>query len=257
MSATLRHVPRGTRPLQSAAPAGHSARWNCGWWAAPRLLFHPARVASVLRVLAFLGLAATFLIPVRIAAQVSGEPGQPALTLHAGDAVRISVWQRPELSGEFAIGDDGSIVHPLYRTLQVSGIPLPEVEERVKNFLRQFDATPTFVVEPLLQITVTGQVVRPNIYTLPPRTTFAQAIAVAGGPTERGRLTSVQIVRDEREMLIDLSQPDAPLARMSIRSGDQIMIYPNRSVWREVVTPSMSVIGAVAGVVSVIMRAQR
>jgi hypothetical protein len=44
---------------------------------------------------------------------------------------------------------------------------------------------------------------------------------------------------------------------MPIRSGDQIMVVPTRSVFREVVAPSMTVVGAVAAVVSVIMRSQR
>ncbi|MBA2244399.1 MAG: SLBB domain-containing protein [Gemmatimonadetes bacterium] len=223
----------------------------------PRSDIYLTSSRSVLCFLALLCWAATLLAPSQIVAQLAGMPAQPALTLHTGDAVRISVWQRPELSGEFPIGDDGSIVHPLYRALQVSGIPLSDVEERVRSFLLQFDATPTFVIEPLLQITLAGQIARPNVYTLPPRTTIAQAIAVAGGPTDRGRLTAVQLVREGRAFSVDLTRPDATLARMPIRSGDQIMIFPTRSVWREVVMPSMSVIGAVAGVISVIMRARR
>jgi hypothetical protein len=33
-------------------------------------------------------------------------------TLRPGDVVRIDVWQKPELSGEFRVGIDGSLVHP-------------------------------------------------------------------------------------------------------------------------------------------------
>jgi polysaccharide export outer membrane protein len=179
------------------------------------------------------------------------------VTLHAGDAVRISVWRRPELSGEFPIGDDGSITHPLYRAIRVTGLPIPAVEERVRVFLTQFDATPAFVVEPLLRVSLAGQVTRPNVYTLPPRTTIAQAVSVAGGPTDKALLDAVQVMRDGRVQVVDLTRPDATVAQMPIRSGDQIVVWPSRSVFREVVTPTMTVIGTVAAVVSVIIRSQR
>lgn len=211
----------------------------------------------MIRCFAILCSTLALLVPNVLSAQSATTAVPTVLMLHPGDAVRVDVWQRPELSGEFPISDDGFIVHPLYRTVQVSGVPLANVEERLRAFLLQFDATPTFIVEPLLQITLAGQIARPNVYRLPPRTTIAQAVAVAGGPTDRGRMNAVQLVREGNETLIDLTRPDAALYRMPIRSGDQIIVFPRRSVWREVVTPSMTMIGAVAGVVSVIMRAQK
>lgn len=209
----------------------------------------PRRLALVLCTVALLA-------PTRLVAQFPTTSSQPVM-LRAGDAVRINVWRRPEFSGEFAIGDDGSITHPLYRAVRVLGIPMAALEERLRSFLTQFDATPAFVVEPLLRVTLAGQIARPNVYTLPPRTTMAQAVAVAGGPTERGLLSAVQLVRDGEMMMLDLTRADATLTQMPIRSGDQILITPTRSVFREVVAPTMTVIGAVAAVVSVVMRSSK
>lgn len=209
----------------------------------------PRRLALVLCTVALLA-------PTRLVAQFPTTSTQPVM-LRAGDAVRINVWRRPEFSGEFAIGDDGSITHPLYRAVRVLGIPMAALEERLRSFLTQFDATPAFVVEPLLRVTLAGQIARPNVYTLPPRTTMAQAVAVAGGPTERGLLSAVQLVRDGEMMMLDLTRADATLTQMPIRSGDQILITPTRSVFREVVAPTMTVIGAVAAVVSVVMRSSK
>ena len=208
------------------------------------------------RRLALLLCTVALLAPTRLVAQDLFSLAQP-VTLRAGDAVRINVWRRPEFSGEFSIGDDGSITHPLYRAVRVFGIPMTAVEERLRSFLTQFDATPAFIVEPLLRVTLAGQIARPNVYTLPPRTTMAQAVAVAGGPTERGKLSAVQLVREGQSMMLDLTRPDATLTQMPIRSGDQILITPTRSVFREVIAPSMSVVGAVAAIVSVIIRSSR
>lgn len=206
------------------------------------------------RLALLLSLAATF-APMQLDAQLLTSPSEPTVMLRAGDAVRINVWRRPELSGEFSIADDGSITHPLYRSVRVLGQPIASVEERLRVFLTQFDATPAFVVEPLLRVTLAGQIAKPNVYTLPPRTTIAQAVAVAGGPTERAQLSAVQVVRDGQVIVVDLTRADATQTQMPIRSGDQILVSPTRSVFREVVAPSMTVIGAVAAVASVLLRA--
>lgn len=179
-----------------------------------------------------------------------------APVLRAGDAVRITVWRRPELSGEFTLAEDGAILHPLYRTIRISGIPLPEAEQRVGTFLTQFDASPAFVIEPLVRVVVSGQVRQPNVYNLRVGTTIAQAVVVAGGPGDRGDFRSVQLVRDGRVTQVDLTKPDEVTAQLAVRSGDHIMVPRSRALFREVVTPTLTVVGAVAAVVNVILRAQ-
>ena len=191
--------------------------------------------------------------------QVASEVRAPLPTseeamLAPGDMVRIEVWRQPELSGEFAIAADGSIRHPLYRDVQVAGVPLTTAEERLRSFLRQFETTPQFVISPLLAVAVGGEVRQPSLYTLPPEVTIAEAVARAGGPTERGRLSRVRLLRDGRELKLDLTQPDAELAQMPIRSGDQILIGRRRDIWRDYIAPAASVTGAVASVVVAITR---
>src|SRR3954462_8405331 len=53
-----------------------------------------------------------------------------SLTLNPGDVLRIEGWQQKEYSCECPISADGSITHPFYRELKVTGIPLSEVESR-------------------------------------------------------------------------------------------------------------------------------
>ena len=143
-------------------------------------------------------------------------PTSEEAMLAPGDMVRIEVWRQPELSGEFAIAADGSIRHPLYRDVQVAGVPLTTAEERLRSFLRQFETTPQFVISPLLAVAVGGEVRQPSLYNLPPEVSIAEAVARAGGPTERGRLSRVRLLRDGRELKLDLTQPDAELAQMPI-----------------------------------------
>jgi polysaccharide biosynthesis/export protein len=180
-----------------------------------------------------------------------------SLTLRPGDAVRITVWRKPELSGEFAVAGDGSLTHPLYRALRVTGMPLVAAEGRLRTFLQQFETNPEFVMEPLLHVAVGGEVVRPNLYTLRPETSVADAVALAGGPTDRGRRDRVRLLRAGDEVVLDLTRPRPGVATTPIRSGDQILVDRKRAVFRETIGPIVMVAGAAAAILNVILRAER
>src|SRR5207248_7634121 len=118
--------------------------------------------------------------------------------LRPGDMLRLSVWRHPELSGDFLVAPDSTVVHPLYQRVQVVGVPLPVVKERLRALLVTYEQGVEFAIEPLFAVTVAGEVRQPNLYRLPQGTTFAQAIAQAGGPTELGRLDRVHVMRRVR-----------------------------------------------------------
>jgi len=174
-----------------------------------------------------------------------------------GDIIRIAVWRNLELSGEFAIGQDGSISHPLYRQVKVSKIPLDSVESRIRHFLMQYEANPTFVATPLLRVFVGGEVRQPNVYSVPAGTSIAQMVVLAGGPTERGRIDKVVLTRNSQRVSLDLTRPDATISRATIRSGDAVVVGRARNILQDVVAPASSIIAAAAAIVSVIVQLQR
>ena len=176
------------------------------------------------------------------------------VVLQPGDAVRIAVFRNSELSGDFAIADDGTIAHPLYQMLEpVSGIPMTEVQSRLRRFIGEFTkADSLFVIVPLLRVVVSGDVRTHNVYRLTPETSLAQAIAVAGGQTELGRRDRAVLNRDGREARIDL-RGAAPMAQAPIRSGDQIVIERHRSAFRDWVLPTVALFGSVAAIVNVLL----
>jgi polysaccharide biosynthesis/export protein len=177
----------------------------------------------------------------------------PGAALNPGDVLRVTVWRKPELSGDFLIAADGTVSHPLFRNVRVTGIPMQAVESRVREFLVTLEANPQFVVEPLLRVAVSGEVRQPNVYTLRPETSLAQAVAMAGGPTERGRRDRLRLVRGNRELVVDLRRPNESGAGMLVQSGDQIVVEQRRALYRDVVGPVVSVLGATAAIVSVIL----
>lgn len=178
-------------------------------------------------------------------------------SLRPGDALRITVFRNTELSGEFVVALDGSLRHPLYRGVQVAGIPLPSVETQLRAFIRRFvTADSLLVIEPLFRVAVGGDVVRPNVYTLPPETSIAQAVALAGGPTERGRRDRVLLVRDGSQTAVDLRGARAE-GRTLVRSGDEILVERQRSAFRDVIAPAATLLGATAAIINVFLYNRR
>lgn len=193
------------------------------------------------------------LVGARLAA---AQPGADVATVNPGDHVQIAVFRAPELSGDFPVGSDGTITHPLYHAVRVVGLTQSGVESGVRTVLLRLEGNPQFVVQLLLRVSVGGEVTRPNLFTLPPETTIAQAVAAAGGANSQGRLDDVRLVRGGRATTLDLTQPGGGLDA-TIRSGDQIIVARNRSVFRDVIVPLGSVIAGIAGVASLIVSANK
>jgi protein involved in polysaccharide export with SLBB domain len=162
-------------------------------------------------------------------------PAGPVM-LEPGDTVKIEVWQRPELSGEFQVGLDGRILHPLYQNIRVTGTPADQVGPMVRDYLSRFEAEPQVVVQPLLRVAVMGAVNKPDVHLLPPGATVGQAVAAAGGVSTEGKFDDVRLIRNGRETRIDLTE--AGEWSQLVRSGDQVTVKAKaQNRFREVILP--------------------
>jgi protein involved in polysaccharide export with SLBB domain len=200
-------------------------------------------------------LPAVALLPLlaALAAPAAAQAGaNPAAVLSPGDAVRIVVWRSTELSGDFDIAADSSIAHPMYRDVKAAGVPFPVVEQRIRETLSRYATNPQFVAQPLFRVSVGGEVRVPGLQTLQPEVTISQAIARAGGVTDRGRLDRVHLTRDGRERIIDLTV--AGPGEQRVRSGDQIFIEQRRSVFRDYIAPAGGLVAAAAALLNIIIR---
>ena len=178
----------------------------------------------------------------------------PLPVLSPGDVLRITVVGKPEMSGEFEIAGDTTIAHPYFRNVRVAGAPFSEVEKRVGDYLRGYEANPQFLVEPLFRVSVTGEVRRPDLFVVRPEVTVLQALARAGGPTERGRLDRVHLVRRGTDRVLDLTRPELGDAQLTVSSGAQISVERRVSVFRDYIAPAGSVVAALASVARLFMK---
>jgi polysaccharide biosynthesis/export protein len=180
----------------------------------------------------------------------AGEPSE----FRAGDAVRVTVWQYPDLSGTFGVADDGTVVHPIYQSIHLASMTQAQAEAAFRTILQRYEVDPQFVVEPLYRITITGEVRSPNVYTVTTQATVLQAIAQAGGPTPLARVDRVRLGRAGQEIVVDLSDRSGLQQNTRLRSGDQLMVDSRRSFWSGTVQPVLTALGSVASVAYLAVR---
>jgi polysaccharide biosynthesis/export protein len=200
-------------------------------------------------------------LPAALAAQEPAAPGvQNVLT--PGDSVRITVWRKPEFSGDYVIAPDGSITHPLFRSVKVAGLPFAKAESNLRTFLSQFEDSPQFVMEPLIRLAVSGEVTRPAVFASRPETTVGEAIARAGGPTPTAANNRVRIIRrtpsgQQEQIVLNLTDPHGSAGTTPLHSGDQIVIDRKKSFMKDILIPALGIIGSVASVGLLIDRVSR
>ena len=213
-----------------------------------------------MRTPALLPFLALVVFSVPVTAQESRPQGGQSM-LAPGDSVRVVVWRRPEFSGDFVVAPNGTITHPLYRSVTVGGVPFATAEANLRRFLTRFEENPEFVTEPLVRVAVSGEVDRPRVYALRPETTIAEAVAQAGGTKETGNPGRVRLLRTEqgqqRQLFINLNDPANGAGMMPVLSGDQIVVDRKRNFMREVLVPTLGIIGSIASLGLLIDRVSR
>lgn len=188
--------------------------------------------------------------PVPVASQLASRSAPFDPSLSPGDVLRITVWRHPEFTGEFTVGPDSALVHPLYQTVKVAGVPVGVAKQRLRALLVAYEQDLQLVVEPLFPVTVAGEVRAPNLYRLSAGTTVAQAVGVAGGATDRGRLDRVRVIRGASQLTFDLAKQSAQTA--PIASGDQVLVARRSdfNFLRDLLLPLTTVTGTVAAVIN-------
>jgi polysaccharide export outer membrane protein len=173
--------------------------------------------------------------------------------LQAGDVLRIDVWRQPEYSGEFQIGVDGRLLHPLYQDFQLAGLPVSRAREEVGQYLEGYLQGARFVVEPLYRVAVGGEVRQPAVLQVPRGTTIADVVAQAGGPTVLAKLDEVLLVRSGTQHPLRLGETLATFGGVPIVSGDQVLVERKSTfnVWRDVIGPVATLSALVLSIVRI------
>lgn len=144
----------------------------------------------------FLALVLFFLCP--LAGAQDKEDRLAQYRLGAGDSIRISVFQNPNLTLETRVGEDGAITYPLIGRMAVGGTTIAEAERTIAraleagNFIREPQVSILLLQTRSAQVSVLGLVNRAGRYPLDTvNVRVSEMIAIAGGVAAAGGDTAI------------------------------------------------------------------
>lgn len=154
-------------------------------------------------------------------------------TIGPGDDLRITVFQRPELTTETRVSDKGAITLPLIGEVPVAGMTAEQIGGRIADLLKRGE----YILNPQVgvtiaqlrsrQVSVLGQVNRPGRYPLAETNMkITDVLALAGGLAPLGDDT-ITVIREGKSVQVNLPgalrEGKVPEV-FDIRSGDTIFV---------------------------------
>lgn len=176
-------------------------------------------------VLAALGIGAADSLPAQEQGVVTG--ATTTYSLKSGDVLQVRVWGREEFSGQFQVDETGRIQYPLLGEMEIAGLTIGQVRERLREGLEQLFTRPYVTVTPLFRMAVLGHVNRPGLYTADPTLSVTDVVALAGGASDGGNLRRINLFRSGERLIFDFEEEalaGRTLAELGVRSGDEIVV---------------------------------
>jgi polysaccharide export outer membrane protein len=124
------------------------------------------------------------------------------LAVGVGDQIYITVFGQPDMSAEVTVNDNQQVTLPLIGTLKVGGLTPPTLEKLIAQRLKEGE----YLLNPEVSIqvrqvrsqmmSVLGEVQRPGRFVIAGKMTVLDALATAGGFTQRADPTVVLVRRN-------------------------------------------------------------
>lgn len=167
----------------------------------------------------------------------------PPPVIKSGDKVSVTVWGHPELSigdvtgqatvtestGKWLVVDShGEINLPKIGKVRIAKYNIMEANLILEGRFSQELNNPIVLVRILNhRVTVLGEVIRPNLYDLDNEiVNLVQIIGMAGGLTEYAESRSVEILRKNEKMVVDLTDLDAMQQKNLMLQPDDVIYVP-------------------------------
>ncbi|MBI3090839.1 MAG: SLBB domain-containing protein [Candidatus Tectomicrobia bacterium] len=143
-----------------------------------------------------------------------------------GDVYRIDTWGNLNESFEVAVDQTGSFFLPKVGLLPVAGLRFEQLGQYVNQRLQRYYSNFNLNIVPKrlrsIQVFVVGEVEAPGTYSLEANATAFHALFLSGGPTKRGSLRRIRLLRNGKVVqTIDLYR--------FLLTGDKTLDEPLRS----------------------------
>jgi polysaccharide export outer membrane protein len=159
---------------------------------------------------------------------------RPTGTLRSGDLLKIRVYRDSELSGQYLIDAQGNVQMPGVGVIKAAGLDPTQITERmIEAFRARGFRTPEIAIQPLIRVSVLGEVRAPSLYPVEPGVSLIQLLTLAGGPTDRADLRKAQVIRENHVFTVDLESALAGSAagRVTLYSNDVVYLPPKHNVF--------------------------
>ena len=146
-----------------------------------------------------------------------------------GDRIALMVQGEPTLTDTFTVGAGADLMlpPPTVGSLSLKGVLRSELEPKVTEYVSRFRNNAVVRAQPLLRLSIQGEVARGGIYAVPADAQIADALMAAGGTTQFAKANKVTIERNGNAIW-EGSAFDTDLDAIGLRDGDQIVVGSTR-----------------------------
>ncbi len=198
-------------------------------------------------------LVTTWLVVAPLSAWAQTEETAPDPPVLPGDLVALRVLQEPELSGDFLVDQHHLVTLPLMGEVDVRGETELSLRARVREALRTELRNPSIQLLVRKRVRILGAVIEPGLVHLDATMSVADALAAAGGRTPDASQGTVILRRDGESVRTDVFE-DASLGRLSIRSGDELLVPQRDWIDRNAGAVISGITGALGILVGLLIR---
>ena len=172
-----------------------------------------------------------------------------------GDIVGLIVRGQEDWTGSFPVQPDQTIVLSTLPPIPLAGVLHSEAEEVIRGALATVLRNPLVELATQMRISVTGQVGEPGFYDVSGTLLLSDVIMLAGGPTQRSKLESVEIRRLAQTIMsgAELTSRGATLDELGVQSGDVVYIPEDKGGLHTLRTFSV-IVGSIASMYFLIDR---
>lgn len=133
--------------------------------------------------------------------------------LGPGDKLHVQVLGAEDLTGDYTVGDNGTVSSPLIGDIKAAGLTRAQLEREMERRLAQ-----GYLKNPKVSVTILayrpfyiyGEVTKPGEYPYASGMRVMSAVATAGGYTYRANENYVVVTRDGKEHRAELNTPIQP-----------------------------------------------
>jgi len=146
-----------------------------------------------------------------------------------GDRIALDVQGEQALTDTFVVGTNAELMlpAPTVGAMSLRGVLRSELQRKMSEYVGRFRNNAIVRAEPLLRLSVQGEVAKAGIYVVPADGQLADALMAAGGTTQFAKANEVTIERNGKAFWKG-SAFDTDLDVLGLKDGDQIVVGSHR-----------------------------